>query len=94
MARAHYPFVPSILLRDRYPVEVQVATMDVPTLVVLGSGDSIVPPEQSRRVYEAASGLKYLVEIEGLNHNDPGLASSPALAAEVRRFLDEAGITG
>jgi fermentation-respiration switch protein FrsA (DUF1100 family) len=94
MARAHYPFVPSILLRDRYPVEDQVATMDVPTLVVLGSGDSIVPPEQSRRVYEAASGLKYLVEMEGLNHNDPGLASSPALAAEVRRFLDEAGITG
>lgn len=93
MARAHYPFVPSFLLRDRYPVETQVATLDVPLLVVLGTRDSIVPPDQSRRVFESAEGPKDLVEMEGLNHNDAGLSSSPELATEVSRFLEEAGVT-
>jgi fermentation-respiration switch protein FrsA (DUF1100 family) len=87
MARAHYPFVPSFLIRDRYPVESQIATLNLPLLVVLGTADSIVPPGQSRRVFEAAAGPKELVEMEGLNHNDPGLSSSPKLAATVRDFL-------
>jgi alpha-beta hydrolase superfamily lysophospholipase len=94
MARAHYPFVPPFLVRDRYPVEDQVATTEIALLVLLGTADSIVPPEQSRRVFEAASGHKGLIEMEGLNHNDPGLTSSPELVAEVLRFLNEAGVTG
>jgi alpha-beta hydrolase superfamily lysophospholipase len=87
MARAHYPFVPSFLIRDRYPVESQIATVQVPLLVVLGTADSIVPPGQSRRVFEAAAEPKELVEVEGLNHNDSGLSSSSELAETVRDFL-------
>jgi alpha-beta hydrolase superfamily lysophospholipase len=88
MARAHYPFVPSFLIRDRYPVESQMATLNVPLLVVFGTADSIVPPGQSRRVFEAAAEPKELVEMEGLNHNDADLSAGPELAKTVRDFLD------
>jgi fermentation-respiration switch protein FrsA (DUF1100 family) len=92
MARAHYPLVPSFLLEDRYPVEDQIAAIEVPILVVLGSADSIVPPSLSRRVFEAAPGPKELVEMEGMNHNDPGLSSGVQLAATVRGFLERSGL--
>jgi hypothetical protein len=89
MARAHYPFVPTFLLRDRFPVEDQIGTLAVPVLVVLGTSDTIVPPELSRRVFEAASDPKDLVEMEGLDHNDPALGSGPELAQAAARFLDQ-----
>ncbi len=92
MARAHYPLVPSFLLRDRYPIEDQIANIAVPILVVLGTSDSIVPPALSRRVFEAASGPKEIVEMEGMDHNDPGLSSGVQLAATVRGFLERAGL--
>ena len=69
--------MPTVLLRDRYPVEETVRTLETPLLVVLGTSDSIIPPEQSRRVFAAAPGPKTLVEMEGLDHNDPGCPPGP-----------------
>jgi alpha-beta hydrolase superfamily lysophospholipase len=89
MAGTHYPFVPTILLRDRYPVEEVIGGLDMPLLVILGTGDSIVPPALSRRVYETAAGPKHLVEMEGFGHNDAELASGAELAEEIRAFIDE-----
>lgn len=89
IARVHYPIVPArLLLRDRYETEEALADSDVPVLVILGTADSIVPPDSSRRVFEAASGHKHLVELAGLNHNDPGMAGK-RVAEETRSFLDE-----
>jgi pimeloyl-ACP methyl ester carboxylesterase len=48
----------------------QVARIDVPTIVVYGSADSIVPPEQSRADAAAAARLERLVEVPGADHND------------------------
>jgi alpha-beta hydrolase superfamily lysophospholipase len=71
VASVHYPFVPARqLLRDRFPVAEQVARIDVPTIVVYGSADSIVPPEQSRAVADAAARLERVVEVPGADHND------------------------
>lgn len=44
MGREHYPFVPAMSLRERYPVVEHVAAIDVPTVVVFGSEESMVPP--------------------------------------------------
>jgi fermentation-respiration switch protein FrsA (DUF1100 family) len=67
----HYPFLPvRALLRDRYPVAEQIAEVRVPTTVVYGSRDSIVPPAQSRTVADAAASLHALVEVPGADHND------------------------
>ena len=80
----HYPFLPvRALLRDRYPVAERVATIRVPTTVVLGGADSIVPPAQSRAVAAAAAGLHRLVEVPGADHNDRVLLDGDALVDAV-----------
>ena len=85
----HYPFLPvRALLRDRYPVADQIATVQVPTTIVYGSGDSIVPPAQSRTVAEAAAQLYRLVEIPGADHNDPVLADGDAVVTAVVELAD------
>ncbi|TFV50311.1 alpha/beta hydrolase [Blastococcus sp. TF02A-35] len=80
----HYPFLPvRLLLRDRYPVAEQVARLDVPTTVVLGTADTIVPPAQSRRVAAAAGRLHALVEVPGAGHNDLVLLDGEELVQAV-----------
>ena len=80
----HYPFLPvRALLRDRFPVADHVARIDVPTVVVLGTADSIVPPEQSRAVAAAAADLRELVEVPGADHNDRVLLDAADLVRAV-----------
>ncbi|MFW3172730.1 alpha/beta hydrolase [Geodermatophilus sp. CPCC 206100] len=80
----HYPFLPvRALLRDRYPVAERIASVRVPTTVVLGDADSIVPPAQSRAVAAAAARLHRLVEVPGADHNDLVLLDGPALVDAV-----------
>lgn len=89
MARTHYPALPAgLLLQDRYEVEEAIARLEVPVLVALGTADAIVPPALSRRVFEAATGPKQLVEMEGRDHNDPDLVAGAELADSIRSFLD------
>ena len=84
VGRHHYPFLPvRALLRDRFPVAELVAGIEVPTVVVLGGADSIVPPAQSRAVAEAAAGLREVVEVPGADHNDRVLLDGPDLVAAV-----------
>ncbi|GHG48675.1 MULTISPECIES: alpha/beta hydrolase [Amycolatopsis] len=81
-----YPYLPvRLLLRDRFPVKEQVARLRVPTVVVVGGRDSIVPPSQSREV--AAAAAARLVEIPGADHNDPVLLDGPELVGAVRSLV-------
>jgi fermentation-respiration switch protein FrsA (DUF1100 family) len=84
IAGVHYPFLPArALLRDRFPVADQISRVDVPTTVVYGGADSIVPPGQSRAVADAAAQLRRLVEVPGADHNDPVLLDGDALVKAV-----------
>ena len=84
VAGAHYPLVPAhLLLRDRFPVEELVARVEVPTIVVLGEADRIVPPGQSRAVAAAAPGLVRVVEVPGADHNDAVLLHGAELVQAV-----------
>ncbi len=84
VGRVHYPFLPvRTLLRDRYPLADQLARVQVPTTVVYGSRDSIVPPEQSRAVAAVAAGETRVVEIAGADHNDPALLDGEKLIEAV-----------
>jgi fermentation-respiration switch protein FrsA (DUF1100 family) len=72
----HYPWLPvKMLLQDKYPVVERVSAVDVPTTVILGTADSVVPPAQSREVATAARAR--LIEIAGADHNDEALCSGP-----------------
>ena len=84
VGRVHYPFLPvGLLLRERHPVARDIATVRVPTTVVYGSGDTIVPPEQSRSVAGAAAQLHRVVEVPGADHNDPVLLDGPEVVGAV-----------
>lgn len=88
----HYPFLPvRTLLWDRYPVSESVRHVEVPTTVVYGSADSIIPPRQSREVAAASAGLFEEVQVRGADHNDRVLLDGPELIGAVVRLADRAG---
>lgn len=88
IASVHYPFLPtSGLLWDHYPNLDRISRIDAPILIVAGSADSIVPPSQSQRLFEAASEPKEFVMIEGADHNDFELTAGDQLVTEVAAFL-------
>ena len=89
MARLQFPFLPTFLLRDRFESLNQIGRVDCPLLVITGDRDSVVPPAQSRRLYEAASGLKRFVLIAGADHNDYELLAGQQLITEVTQFLEQ-----
>jgi uncharacterized protein len=83
-AAEHYPFLPvRLLLKDRLPVVEHVRRLSVPTAVVYGTADSVVPPEQSRAVADAAAGPVREVAIRGADHNDPVLLTGPQVVGAV-----------
>lgn len=78
----HYPWLPvKMLLQDKYPLVERVSGVDVPTVVLLGTADSVVPPAQSREVATAARAR--LIEISGADHNDDVLLSGPQVVDAV-----------
>jgi alpha-beta hydrolase superfamily lysophospholipase len=83
--KAHYPYLPvGLLLRDRFPVADLIGTVGAPTVVIYGTRDTVVPPEQSRAVAGAAANLAGCVAVEGADHNDATLAEGTAVVDAVR----------
>jgi len=88
VGRYHYPFLPvRWLLRERYPSLERAASVSCPTLVIAGEHDSIIPIEQSRRLYEAVAAEKRLVVIPGADHNDEVLFVGEELMQAVLDFV-------
>ncbi len=91
----HYPFLPtSLMLWDRYPNLETIRGIEAPILVIAGAADSIVPVEQSRKIFEASLGTKRLVVIDGADHNDFALTAGAQLVEEVVAFLDDVLLSG
>jgi fermentation-respiration switch protein FrsA (DUF1100 family) len=91
VGRVHYPLLPvRTLLRDRYPLAEQLASVRVPITIVYGSNDRIVPADQSRSVAAAAREPVRLVEIEGADHNDRSLLDGPTLIRAIVHLADRA----
>jgi uncharacterized protein len=92
VGRYHYPMLPvGALLRDRYPVADLLGRVTVPTVVIYGGSDSIVPPQQSRAVAGRAGGPVRLVRVDGADHNDPVLTDGPKVIAAVVEVADRIG---
>lgn len=94
VGKVHYPFLPvRTLLRDEYPLADHLARVKVPVAVIYGSSDSVVPPEQSRAVAEAAHELTRLTEVTGADHNDLSLLHGPALIDTVVQLAERVDAT-
>ncbi|WP_068269296.1 alpha/beta hydrolase [Aldersonia kunmingensis] len=71
VGREHYPFLPvGLLLKDRFQVVDHIARVSVPTTVVYGTADTIVPASHSERVAAAAGGPVERVVLPRVGHND------------------------
>jgi fermentation-respiration switch protein FrsA (DUF1100 family) len=89
VGKVHYPLLPvGLLLRDRFPVLEQVRRYEGPVLVIWGEADTIVPPQQSRAVAEAAPRSRRVV-ISGADHNDAALLNGEELIEAIVEFLTE-----
>lgn len=90
VGRSHYPFLPvGTLLRDRYPLRDHLMNVHVPTVVVYGTADSVVPADQSREVARSAPRLRELVAVQGADHNDPVLLDGRTLVEAVVGLADQ-----
>ena len=88
MARHHYPLVPRFLIRSRFDNGEKIGRVSPPKLFLLAERDEIVPPAQSRRLFELAREPKRLYVIPGAGHNDTYATGGEAYWNEWEEFLE------
>jgi fermentation-respiration switch protein FrsA (DUF1100 family) len=87
LAKHHYPYLPvRWLLRHRFDAIARAPEMRTPLLAIAGERDGVIPPEFSRRLFEAWGGPKRWVVIPGADHND--LGQGRPFWTPIRAFLD------
>jgi len=92
MAAVHFRFLPvGALLRDEYPSLERISGVATATLVIGGAGDTIVPIDQSRAIFEAAPHPKELVIVAGADHNDFVLVAGSEVIEATARFIVATG---
>ena len=87
MARVHYWFVPSALVRSGLDNESKIGRVSVPTLFLHGDRDRIVPLDHGRRLFELAAHPAHFHVVEGAGHNDTYLVGGELYAEVWRAFL-------
>jgi len=87
VARVHYPFVPSALVRNRFDNLSKISSVAAPKLFIVAENDEVVPPAHGRRLFEAASGAREIFVIPGAHHNDTYVVGGEAYWKAWERFL-------
>jgi fermentation-respiration switch protein FrsA (DUF1100 family) len=87
MAREHYPFIPSRLLRTRFDSLNRIARLRAPVLILHGDEDEIVPIAHGRQLFDRASHPKQFFTIPGASHNDTWLVGGEPYWQAWERFL-------
>lgn len=71
MSKRIIPVIPlQFFLTYRFDNQENVARLTVPLLLIHGTADQVVPPSDSKRLFELASCPKDLWLVEGAGHND------------------------
>ena len=71
VAARQFPWLPvRLVMRTRIDSIDKIGSYNGPLLQSHGNADSLIPFEQGKALFEAASGSKTFVELDGLNHND------------------------
>ncbi|MBN2123895.1 MAG: alpha/beta hydrolase [Deltaproteobacteria bacterium] len=92
MARTMGPFsLIAPLLPAHYNNLEKIPRIGVPTLIIHGEIDEIVPPSMGRRLYEAAGDPKALYPVKGAGHNDTPFVGGEAYFQRIKMFLKDSG---
>jgi fermentation-respiration switch protein FrsA (DUF1100 family) len=89
MTRLHYPALGFLLpyARSRYESASVISSVRAPVLFIHGEGDTLVPPEHSRRLLDAANEPKRLLLVPGAGHNDVIVKGGTAYWQALRDLL-------
>ncbi|HTY40718.1 MAG TPA: alpha/beta fold hydrolase [Thermoanaerobaculia bacterium] len=87
VARVHYPFVPSWLVRNAFDNGSRIADVGVPKLFFVAERDEVVPAAQGRRLFERARGVRELYVIPGARHNDTDVVGGDRYWKTWEKFL-------
>lgn len=94
IGRYYFPYLPvRLLLREQYPSIDRARGFSGAVLVIVGDRDTVVPPEQSQRLYAAFREPKQLLVIEGAGHNDE-VMFGPRVAGAVVDFVAQTALLG
>ena len=86
----HYPVMAvfGMFSAYRFPTGRFLQNFDRPILVVHGRRDTIIPFAQGRKLFEALTGPKEMLVLDGANHNDLHVADPAAYWAGIERFVE------
>ena len=87
LARVHHPYLPSILVRDRYEAAVALQGFHGPLAVLLAERDEVIPPRLGQALFDGYASPKRLWIAKGKGHNTWDSAASNPMWAEVSEFL-------
>ncbi len=82
---------PATEARDGFNNAGKIETVTVPTLIIHGQEDWIIPVDDGRTLFRRSGAMdKKIVEIPGAGHNDLMLVDPAAYFQSIRRFVDRA----
>lgn len=90
MGKELYLLLPiNLFLRTKYDSLSKIRDVKVPTLIMHGDKDELVPFEQGRKIYEAANEPKEFYTIPGANHNDTYIVGGEEYFDTIRNFVNK-----
>jgi len=91
MGKTLYPFLSISLhfLRTKYDSLSKISKIKVPTLIMHGDKDELVPIEQGKRLYEKANEPKEFYTIPGAMHNDTHIVGGEEYFDVIRNFVNK-----
>ncbi len=91
MGKELYPHLLIILhlLRTKYDSLSKIGKIKVPTLIMHGDKDELVPIEQGRKLYEQANEPKEFYTIPGAMHNDTHIVGGEEYFDVIKRFVSK-----
>ena len=89
MGKKLYPFLFMSLhfLRTKYDSLSKISKIKVPTLIMHGDKDELVPIEQGKMLYEKANEPKEFYTIPGAMHNDTHIVGGEEYFDVIRDFV-------
>ena len=87
LARRHYPFAPSVLVRDAFRADLALPRYGGKVAFLLAGRDEVAPPDLARALFQAYPGPKRLWEEPAATHNTLRYRPGDPLWAEITGFL-------
>jgi pimeloyl-ACP methyl ester carboxylesterase len=87
VAAAHYPFLPPILVKDRFEAADALQAWRGPLALMVAERDEVIPARLGRKLFEGYAGPKRLWTAPGAGHNDWDGGPANPLWREASAFL-------